>query len=1399
MSRIFLSHASQDAREAVALKQWLAEQDPPLANEIFLDLDRDTGIKTGVRWKDALLRANSRCEAVVCLLSANWGQSDECRIEYRTAENLYKQIFCARLEPSADDYLTADWQRCDLFGSGPTVAIDIGDGRPVEFDSNGLIRLRDGIRGAGIGAESFVWPPRGRPDRAPYRGWEPFEEDDAGVFFGRDAQIVLALDALRGMRRSETRTLFVVLGPSGTGKSSFLRAGLLPRLRREDRRFLLFDSVRPERNALTGASGLASAIHATRTRLGLKAPALGDVKAACLSGVAAVRQLLIECQRVAYTRLLDDSTDGQLPTLVLPLDQAEELFTADAGPQAPQFLSLLADIAGDNDRTGLGLIVAATIRTDRYEAMQTAPELANLDTHVFDDLKPMPTTQFKEVITGPAARATESGRPVKLEPKLVTRLLTDCSEGADTLPLLSLTLARLFADFGSGGELTLARYEAMGGIAHVVQTEVDSLLARDPGQRKDQLDRLQAAFIPWLATINPENDQPMRRVARWADIPEDSLELIDGFVDKRLMIKDERDGEVVVEVALESLLRQWEDLAGWLRAQRDDLKHADDIERGAAAWKRNNRDDAWLLTGTRLTDAETLAVTTGFHERLWSARDYLEASRQRENALQEAERQRQEIEIRTAREHAASLRKRARVLQALVAVAVVVAVLAAVGFVQANRANDRAQTGFRDATALRLSSESSAMLSYYRPGGDVRALQQLIAAYQLSPEVAAGPLFDAEGDRFTTRKIIPTPKARASVAVSRDSGRIASGGWDNAVYMWDSATGQPVRTPLTGHDGVVNTVAFSPDGQTLASGSFDGSVRLWNLQTGELRVPPIVGVRPSQLAYSPDGRILVAGTYNGTLQRFNAATGAAMGVPMSGHGEEVRAVAFRSDGRVIASGGADGTIRLWNADTGVAVGEPIGGPNPKAINAIAYRPDGLAIASGQADGYIDIYDVRTGEQAGFQSSLADTKGVTSLAFSPDGRRLVSGGQSGGVSLWSVASPLPGPWNEDFGPAMSRFGPVLTGHFTRVGSVGYAPDGRWVVSAGKDGTVREWSIGVGSPMYSSLQPLSSVALSPDGRRIAAAGENQVQVWNVELAKTVGEVMDTGTQNAVAVTFVTAGRFAAAAGDSVQVGDIDDGRIVGPPLRGKAGVLIRAVACSPDGRTIAAGGTDGSVWLWDTETWSLRGAPLTASTTSVLSLAFSPDGGRVAVGAADKSVRVWSVETGEPTTPVMEGHSGEVTAVAFAPDGDRVVSASRDDTLLMWNADTGEPIGGPMTGPINDLLTVAFSPDGQRLASGGADNTVWLWNASSRTPIGLPIVGQLDDIVGLAFSPDGNLLLVGDRSGTMRMRPGRPDEAALCDRLTTNMSHQQWRDWVSPDFEYVETCPGLPIAADVASSP
>ena len=1394
MSRIFLSHSSRDTRQAVALKQWLVAQTPPLANEIFLDVDPESGLQTGTRWKDALRQANARCEAVICLLSQNWEASHECKVEYRTAENLNKQIFVARLQPSTGGDLTSEWQRCDLFGEGPRTAIDIGDGAgPVELDTGGLYRLRDGIRGAGIGADSFVWPPPSDPGRAPYRGWEPLDEADAAVFFGRDAQIVRALDAMRGMRLSGLNSLFVVLGPSGTGKSSFLRAGLLPRLRREDRRFVLMDIVRPDRDALTGASGLAAAIAATRTAFGLARPSLGEIKNACAAGdAAAVVSWLAEIRAESARRLLDRGGDDATvaPTLVLPIDQAEELFAADAGTAADGFLRVLATAAEELNAQELGIVVAATIRTDRYEVMQTPPALARLGTVLFDELKPMPPTQFKEVITGPAQRSTQAGRALRVAPDLVDRLLADAGEGADTLPILALTLSRLYTDYGSSGELTLASYQALGGMQRVVQTEIDEVLAHDPARRSAQLSVLRTAFIPWLATINADNDQPMRRVARWSDLPEASRPLIDALVAKRLMVKDTRDGQVVVEVALESLLRQWDELAGWLRDQRKDLKDADDLERAATAWGMNRQNPAWLLEGSRLTEATRLVNEPGFRDRLKPVHLYLNASYQREQQRRDAEEKQRQGELRAAREreqaaqeravhaqeqqataerHTAALRKRSRILRAVVAVTAVVAVVAVVGFVRANMAGNEAERQFRQATSQRLITEAQAILDGSRTGTDTQALQQLVVGQRLAAEPDTEGMLNVAVMTAGLDKLMQTSSEVVATAVSPDGRLVAAGGVDGVAWMWDAETGLPNGEPMTGHDGGIGTLAFTPDNSQLITAGADGTVRVWDAETGE-----------------PDGEPLDTRNSDG-----------------------VRVIGFNTSGRRAILHDADGAVWSWDFDRG-------GRPEkvfPGGITTIAWNPEANRLATAEEQ-IIKIWDVDSGNQIG--ADLVAPEKVLTLVFSPDGSRLASSGADKTARLWDPATARP-------------VGEPLAANSTEVVGLAFAPDGSFIAAAASDGSVRFYDTATQQPIGPGVPALDGLPrglqIDDEGRRLFIGGSDAtMRIYDLaRMAPKPGQ----------AAAFSPDGTTMVIGGKDGVIRRWDGDSAVATVFDGRMGEVSR-VAFLPDGARLLTSDADGTLQMWDADSGRPRGPAMAVPEVGLFSFAVSGDGDRAVAGYTDGTIRLWNLDSGRLVRPEWRPGDGVVTVVAFLENDSQIaaVQAKTSSTLYIWDTDSGDQIvesdagtafavafgaerrlvAGNADGSVEfarlssdevvdkgsanghgDAVTVAaLSPDGSAAATGARDGTVQLWDPDTATALGQPLPQAPTMVVSLTFAPDGQTIAVSDYENAVRLWPSAADIDGLCGKLTANMSEQQWDEWVSPDIEYVEGCPDLPRA-------
>ncbi len=310
MAVVFLSHSSVNNAEAIALRDWF------IANgwdELFLDLDPERGLKAGERWQAALKQAAERCESVIFVVSPAWAASKWCLAEFLLASNLNKRIFGVIVEPTPFDdlptELTAEWQLVDLTAGARdhklTVTLPPGDKTAtVGFSNDGLNRLRIGLMQSGLDPKYFAWPPEHDPGRAPYRGLRPFEAEDAGIFFGRDGPIVIGLDMLRGLREAPPPRLLVVLGASGAGKSSFMRAGLLPRLAREDQHFLPLPVVRPERAVITGEDGLVASLEQALKKADL-ARTRAKIRAVVDAGASALTALLIElanAKTVAGTR-----------------------------------------------------------------------------------------------------------------------------------------------------------------------------------------------------------------------------------------------------------------------------------------------------------------------------------------------------------------------------------------------------------------------------------------------------------------------------------------------------------------------------------------------------------------------------------------------------------------------------------------------------------------------------------------------------------------------------------------------------------------------------------------------------------------------------------------------------------------------------------------------------------------------------------------------------------------------------------------------------------------------------------------------------------------------------------------------------------------------------------------
>ncbi len=1098
---------------------------------------------------------------------------------------------------------------------------------------------------------------------SPYCGLRPFEPGDHRLFFGREALRQWLRQRVEAAAVGQAPAFQVIAGASGSGKSSLLRAGLLP-------------ALSPECWELT------------RVRAG-EAGALEAVRSARAS--RGKRRLLV----------------------VDPLDEA---FTRLGEGERMELLRALWETSQERER---GTVVLSTLRVDylgRCAEVRLEEGGRRLDAVLFEGerlllVPEMTAEELREAIERPARQ-----HGLMLEEGLTERLLREVERQPGGLPLLAHTLERLWR-LREGRWLKHSAYQALGGVAGALAQELDRLYLGLGEEEQHQVRRLLVELVDVREGAAPFTCQRVWR-ERVRPVEERARRAFDAalgrLVEGRVLVLggDAERGEVSIEVAHEALLRHWRPLAEWIREGQEHRRRRLELREEAEAWHAHRKSDHaedYLLGGRRLEDALEFqrAHPDVLDERV---HPFIDASRERAERLASEERRHQErlqdfarlivadrlrgedptaallvlLEVREPEQHLAWTQTALEVLQQPLASAVLrghrgpvrAAALSADGQWVVTASRDGTVRLWRadgtglprvleghggEVVAAAFSPEGERVVTASRDGtarvwrADGTGVPVVLRGHEQGVVAAS---FDRAGERVVTASrdgtarvwradgrgelaVLPHPGDVRAAGFSPDGSRVATASVDGAVRVW-RADGQGEPSLLRSDSGFVNAVAFSPDGGLVASAHADGTVRLWRAdgKGGGMKLPGHTG-ESLTVAFSPDGRWVVTASRDGTA-RVRRTDGASPPAELLGHTDEVLSASFSSDGERVVTASRDGTARVWRwrAQPQALTLHRRAGP----VQALAFSPGGERLATAHADGTAGVW----GLSGGTDMVLLKGHGaeLRMVAFSPEGERVVTASVDGTARVWRAdgqGEPV-----------------VLQGHTGRVVAAAFSPTGEHVVTASWDGTARVWQAdGRATPvvLQGHTEFLRTAAFSPEGQHVVTASDDgTARVWRA------------------------------------------DGRGEPVVLQGHTGRVV-AAAFSPEGQRVVTASDDGTARVWRADG---RGEPvvLRGHDQAVVSAEFSLDGTRVLTASQDKTVRVWSAEGGGEVV-VLRGHTAR-----FDPRGTRVVTASGDGTVRVWPADGGgEPL--VLAGNGDRVTVAAFSPRGDLLAIASSDGTARVW--------------------------------------------------------------------------------------------
>ena len=1176
-----------------------------------------------------------------------------------------------------------------------------------------------------ISAEAYMTLPLAdfpMPDIVnPYKGLRPFEESDAEQFFGREALVQQLL--ARMAENGDSSRLLAVVGPSGSGKSSVVNAGLIPALRQ---------------GALPGSEHW--------------------FVAGMVPGVQPLQELQMALRQVAvnWPEGVDKQLragDGGLLTvgkwllpgddsqLMLVVDQFEELYTrAEEMDEVDHFLRLLAAAV---KAEGSNIRVVITLRADFYDRPLLHRQFSRILRQETEVILPMTREELLDAVCRPAERTG-----VSFAPGVAEGIVGEVVQQPGTLPIMQYALTEMF-DEQQDRSISWQAYEAIGGVTGALARRAEAVF-EDLAQETQATARQLFLRLVSLGEVGEGATAPDTR-RRVMQVELEGLAgskavgegqatvdiVLEAFGSHRLLTfdRDPLTRMPTVEIAHEALLQEWPRLARWLEENRDDLRLQRRLSTTATEWHAAGQPPGLLANETRLAQykelasADTLILTAG-------EAAYVAASLDAEEA-----RQRQQQRNRNL--------LRGSGIGAGIA-AVIALALAMLAF------NARS-TALREAEVNR-SLVLAATAEEAMEAGEVdRALALALEAVSIAdpPPEAVSKLAAVAHGRGTRAVFSGHSAAVRSGTFSPDGREVLSGSCAQVDEEESCTLGELIRWDLdsggedarwTAHDDWVTAVAWHPDGDRAFTGGGDGSLIIWDMANNTAVAEQQVHEGAiNAIVFSPDSRMAAMASDDGTISIIDVASGA-VARRFEGHDGAVLDVAFSPDGRQLVSGGADMSLFLWDGASGEVINTLAG--HTRGVTGVAFVDEGTAILSGSDDQTFRKWDIVTGKELQFRQ-LGDSS--DGMALSPDGYNIIR--SSAWVIYWWDINQFDGPHQK------------LLGHEDQmIHDLSFSSDGQLALSAGEDGTVRVWSLGGSDIQQTQIGfPATSISSSPDGATLAISGlGSDIILWDVAANEPLQSLSYTPIPmfrpghiyNPGAVAFSHGGRYIAGGGGGMFLNTNVGGMVVWDLASGELNcnfqehnTVPRTVIFGPDNRILSGsmGGDDkrGDLILWDAETCTI--IDLLQTKNAVSGVDFSADGKHaLSSNGGTGLLTLWDLTTGEAARN-YEVPGDFLLDAAFGPRDETVLASTVSGIIVQWDRETGAEIRR-FVGHAGGTFAIDVSGDGRWLASSDDAGLVILWDLA--TGASLRRHHAHNDLAPhLTFSPDNQTVYSVSTDGTL----------------------------------------------------